>query len=211
MGVNLKKKCFETMQRYAVFFVWQLQEIKFAIRQQEKPSQQGLKCKISKLIFKLFPGKGFTLSKYSPVTLHYSPATAILNENLDISFSFDYIILIYVQPVKVSQCTGNLTEHPDRVLCTCTASVIVSLFVENQNKLRKVRRAEMLAFPNMHMSLPSFLFPSTSLFVLLNEDTLSDFCDSLTLALASVIVGENVKSLSHAKTVQWLDHWPNTE
>ena len=81
------------------FFVWQLQDIKFAIRQQEKPFQQGLKCKISKLIFKLFPGKGFILSKYSSVTLHYSPATAILNENPDISFSFDYIILIYVQKV----------------------------------------------------------------------------------------------------------------
>ena len=25
-------------------------------------------------------GKGFALSKYSPVTFHYSPATAILNE-----------------------------------------------------------------------------------------------------------------------------------
>ena len=82
-----------------MFFVWQLQEIKLAIRQHEKPSQQGLKRKISKLIFKLFPGKGFTLSKYSPVTLHYSPATAILNENPDISFSFHYIILIYVQKV----------------------------------------------------------------------------------------------------------------
>ena len=103
-----------------MFFVWQLQEIKLAIRQHEKPSQQGLKRKISKLIFKLFPGKGFTLSKYSPVTLHYSPATAILNENPDtcIFFSLDYIILIYVQPIKVSQCTGNVTEHPDRVTCT---------------------------------------------------------------------------------------------
>ena len=168
------------------FFVWQLQEIKFAIRQQEKPSQQGVKRKISKLIFKLFPGKGFTLSKYSSVTLHYSPATAILNENPDISFSFDYIILIYVQPVKVSQCTGNLTEHPDRVLRTCTASIlIVSLSDENQNKLRNVRRAEMLDLPNMHISLPTFLFPSTSLFVLLNKDTLSDFYDSSTLAPAT--------------------------
>ena len=171
-----------------MFFVWQLQEIKLAIRQHEKPSQQGLKRKISKLIFKLFPGKGFTLSKYSPVTLHYSPATAILNENPDtcIFFSLDYIILIYVQPIKVSQCTGNLTEHPDRVLRTCTASIlIVSLSDENQNKLRNVRRAEMLDLPNMHISLPTFLFPSTSLFVLLNKDTLSDFCDSLILAPAT--------------------------
>ena len=31
------------MYRYAVFFVRQLREITFAIRQQEKPSQQGLK------------------------------------------------------------------------------------------------------------------------------------------------------------------------
>ena len=35
------------------------------------------------------------------------------------------------------------------------------------------------------MSFPSFLFPSTSLFVLLNKDTLSDFCDSSILALAT--------------------------
>ena len=120
-----------------MFFVWQLREIKFAI-----------------------PGKGFPFSKYSPVTLHYSPATAILNENPDISFSLDYIILIYVQPIKVSQCTGNLTEHPDRVLCTCTASIIiVSLFDENQNKLRNVRRAEMLALPNMQFGPPFFPIP----------------------------------------------------
>jgi len=44
------------------------------------PSQQGLKRKISRLVFKLFPGKSFALSKYSPVTLQYSPASAILNE-----------------------------------------------------------------------------------------------------------------------------------
>ena len=43
-------------------------------------TQQGLKCKIPRLIFKLFPGKFFALSKYAPVTVHYSPATAILNE-----------------------------------------------------------------------------------------------------------------------------------
>ena len=63
-----------------MFFVRQLQEIKFAIRQWEKPSQRGLKRKISRLIFNLFVGKGFALSKYSPVTLHYFPATSILNE-----------------------------------------------------------------------------------------------------------------------------------
>ena len=43
-------------------------------------TQQGLKRKISRLVFKLFPGKHFALSKYAPVTLHYFPATAILNE-----------------------------------------------------------------------------------------------------------------------------------
>ena len=58
----------------------QLQEIKFAIRLKEKPSQQGLKRKISRLMFKLIPGKGFALAKYSPVNLHSSPATTILNE-----------------------------------------------------------------------------------------------------------------------------------
>ena len=71
------------MQRHAVFLVRQLQEINFAIGQLEKLSQQGLKRKISRLVFKLFLGKGFTLSKYSPVTLHYSPATAILNKSHD--------------------------------------------------------------------------------------------------------------------------------
>ena len=66
-----------------MFLVQQLQEINFAIGQLEKLSQQGLKHKISRLVFKLFLGKGFTLSKYSPVTLHYSPATAILNKSHD--------------------------------------------------------------------------------------------------------------------------------
>ena len=69
------------MQRHAVFLVQQLQEINFAIRQLEELSQQGLKHKISRLVSKLFLGKGFTLSKYSPVTLQYSPAAAILNKS----------------------------------------------------------------------------------------------------------------------------------
>ena len=43
-------------------------------------TQQGLKRKISRLVFKFFPGKFFALSKYSPVNLHFSPDTAILNE-----------------------------------------------------------------------------------------------------------------------------------
>ena len=52
----------------------QLQEIKFAIRLKEKPSQQGLKHKISRLIFKLIPGKGFALPNillliYTPLLL----------------------------------------------------------------------------------------------------------------------------------------------
>ena len=64
------------MQRHAVFLVRQLQEINFAVRQLEKLSQQGLKRKISRLVFKLFLGKGFTLLKYSP-------ATAILNKSCD--------------------------------------------------------------------------------------------------------------------------------
>ena len=64
-----------------MFLVQQLQEINFAIRQLEELSQQGLKRKISRLVSKLFLGKGFTLSKYSPVTLQYSPAAAILNKS----------------------------------------------------------------------------------------------------------------------------------
>ena len=71
------------MQRHAVFLVRQLQEINFAVRRLEKLSQRGLKCKISRLVFKLFLGKGFTLLKYSPATLHCSPATAILNKSCD--------------------------------------------------------------------------------------------------------------------------------
>jgi len=43
-------------------------------------TQQGLKCKICRLVFKLLLGKFFALSKYSPVTLHHSPTTAILDE-----------------------------------------------------------------------------------------------------------------------------------
>ena len=43
---------------YAAFFFPQLREKNFAIRQQEKASQQGLIHKISRLVFKLFLGKG---------------------------------------------------------------------------------------------------------------------------------------------------------
>ena len=57
----------------------QLQEIKFAIRLKEKPSQQGLKRKISRLMFKLIPGKGFALAKYSPVNLHSSLLQFLMN------------------------------------------------------------------------------------------------------------------------------------
>ena len=43
----------------------------------------------------LFPGKGFALSKYSPVTLHYSPATAILSETHDQVSSTIYFRFFY--------------------------------------------------------------------------------------------------------------------
>ena len=52
-----------------MFFVRQLREIKLDIKR-----------KISRLVFKLYPGKFFALSKCSPVTLHYSPATSIRSE-----------------------------------------------------------------------------------------------------------------------------------
>ena len=45
------------------------------MRQKEKPSQQGFLTH-----FQALSGKGFALAKYSPVTLHSSPATTILNE-----------------------------------------------------------------------------------------------------------------------------------
>ena len=48
-----------------------------------KAISAGFKTLNFQLVFKLVPGKGFALSKYSPVTLHYSPATAILNETPD--------------------------------------------------------------------------------------------------------------------------------
>ena len=42
----------------------------------------------------LFLGNGFALSKYSPVTLHYSPATAILNETPANLFSKTYTLTL---------------------------------------------------------------------------------------------------------------------
>ena len=52
-----------------MFFVRQLQEVKFAIRQ-----------KFPGLFSSSFWESSMALSKYSPVTLHYSLAPAIVNE-----------------------------------------------------------------------------------------------------------------------------------
>ena len=60
-----------------------------------KAISAGFKTQISSLIFKLFPEKGFALSKYSPVTLHYSAATAILNETTDQDSSTVYVWFFY--------------------------------------------------------------------------------------------------------------------
>ena len=78
MPVNLKKKCFEAMKRYAVFLFGSYE--KENLLSDSRKSKQGNKTQNFQAHFKLFPGEGFALSKYSPVTLHYSPATAILNE-----------------------------------------------------------------------------------------------------------------------------------
>ena len=91
--------------------VRQLKEINFAIRQLEKLSQQGLKHKISRLIFKFFLGKGFTLSKYSPVTLHYSPATAILNKSHD-TYQLSPV------PCALAHADGTLRKSYKSILLT---------------------------------------------------------------------------------------------
>ena len=99
------------MQTHAVFLVRQLQEINFAIRQLEKLFQQGLKRKISRLIFKLFLGKGFTLSKYSPVTINFSPATAILNKSHD-TYQLSPV------PCALAHADGTLRKSYKSILLT---------------------------------------------------------------------------------------------
>ena len=71
MPVNLKKKCFETVKRYAVFLFGSYEKYNLLSDSRKSHLSRVIKRKISRLIFKLFPGKGFALSKYSPVTLHY--------------------------------------------------------------------------------------------------------------------------------------------
>ena len=83
-----------------LFSINQLSEIKFATRQWEKPSQQGLKRNISRPIFKLFAGKAFVLSKYSPVTLHHSPA--ILQFLMKPLFCAQHINLIHASITQQS-------------------------------------------------------------------------------------------------------------
>ena len=93
MPVNLKKKCFETVKRYAVFLFGSYEKYNLLSDSRKSHLSRVIKCKISRLIFKLFPGKGFALSKYSPVTLHYSPATAILNETPGVHYSYFWCFL----------------------------------------------------------------------------------------------------------------------
>ena len=103
-----------------MFLVQQLQEINFAIGQLEKLSQQGLKHKISRLVFTLFLGKGFTLSKYSPVTLHYSPATAILNKSHD-TYQLSPV------PCALAHADGTLRKSYKSILPVLEDSVQVLL------------------------------------------------------------------------------------
>ena len=115
-----------------MFLVWQLQEINFAIGQLEKLSQQGLKRKISRLVFKLFLGKGFTLSKYSPVTLHYSPATAILNKSHD-TYQLSPV------PCALAHADGILRKSYKSILLTVledSVQVLLRLPGDNDDPLR---------------------------------------------------------------------------
>ena len=113
------------MQRHAVFLVRQLQEINFAIRQLEKLSQQGLKHKISRLIFKLFLGKGFTLSKYSP-------ATAILNKSHD-TYQLSPV------PCALAHADGTLRKSYKSILLTVledSVQVLLRLPGDDDDPLR---------------------------------------------------------------------------
>ena len=115
-----------------MFLVQQLQEINFAIGQLEKLSQQGLKHKISRLVFKLFLGKGFTLSKYSPVTLHYSPATAILNKSHD-TYQLSPV------PCALTHVDGILRKSYKIILLTVpedSVQVLLRLPGDNDDPLR---------------------------------------------------------------------------
>ena len=113
------------MQRHALFLVRQLQEINFAIGQLEKLSQQGLKHKISRLIFKLFLGKGFTLSKYSP-------ATAILNKSHD-TYQLSPV------PCALAHADGILRKSYKSILLTVledSVQVLLRLPGDNDDPLR---------------------------------------------------------------------------
>ena len=115
-----------------MFLVRQLQEINFAIRQLEKLSQQGLKRKISRLIFNLFLGKGFTLSKYSPVTKNYSPATAILNKSHD-TYQLSPV------PCALAHADGTLRKSYKSILLTVledSVQVLPRLPGNNDDPLR---------------------------------------------------------------------------
>ena len=112
------------MQTHAVFLVWQLQEINFAIGQLEKLSQQGLKRKISRLVF--------TLSKYSPVTLHYSPATAILNKSHD-TYQLSPV------PCALAHADGTLRKSYKSILLTVledSVQVLLRLPGDDDDPLR---------------------------------------------------------------------------
>ena len=117
-----------------MFLARQLQEINFAIRQLEKLSQQGLKHKISRLIFKLFLGKGFTLSTYSPVTLHYSPATAIIILNKSpVSYDLSPV------PCALAHADGTLRKSYKSILLTVledSVQVLPRLPGNNDDPLR---------------------------------------------------------------------------
>ena len=94
-------------------------------------TQQGLKRKISRLVFKLFPRKLFALSKYSPVTLHYSPAPAILNETpaLPVCSNMQDIFL---------QAFRNINFSPSDSTLACVSYSLEFYNYRNSSKCLKI-------------------------------------------------------------------------
>jgi len=87
--VNSKNKptlIFGTTLRYALFFVRQLKRNEISSQITGNSISEGLK--FPNFLGEHAPrppqrGTAFAHSKYSPVTLYYSPATTILNKNPD--------------------------------------------------------------------------------------------------------------------------------
>ena len=69
----------------------------------EKAISAGFKMQtLQAHILKHFLGKGFALSKYSPVTWHYPPATAILNETAAILPHWNFVYFLIGRYMSIS-------------------------------------------------------------------------------------------------------------